>query len=82
MKKRLLSLFFLLILVLPACGGANDNTSPTDTDTPEVNNGPTSSVAICTAQSQELGDIAQSGDRITGATEDYAVTLIEYGDFQ
>ncbi len=80
MKKRLLSLFFLLILVLPACGGAVNNTSPTDT--PEVDNGPTSSMATCTAQSQELGDLAQPGDRITGATEDYAVTLIEYGDFQ
>jgi len=39
-------------------------------------------MATCTAQSQELGDLAQPGDRITGATEDYAVTLIEYGDFQ
>ena len=80
MKKRIISLLFLLIMVLPACGGATDNTSPTDT--PEVENGPTSSMATCTAQSQELGDLAQPGDRITGATEDYAVTLIEYGDFQ
>jgi hypothetical protein len=79
-KKRLISLLCLLILVLPACGNANDNTSPTDT--PEVDNGPTSSLATCTAQTQELADLAQPGDRITGATEDYAVTLIEYGDFQ
>ena len=39
-------------------------------------------LAQCTAQSVEPGDYAQPGDWITGATEGYAVTLVEYANFQ
>ena len=38
--------------------------------------------ATCTAESAEIPDLAEEGDWISGATEGYSVTMIEFGDFQ
>ncbi len=88
--KRIL-IFLVLLLLLSACGSA-ENQEPTPTITPETvevaDSVPESeeilhSEAICTAQSQEVvEDVLQEGDWVAGAEKGYNVTIIEYGDFQ
>jgi hypothetical protein len=82
MKKIQIFLIILLSTYLSACGSSNN-----EPGTPEIPPSlptlpPTRSVAQCTAYSQESIDLAQPGDWISGATEGYAVTMIEYADFQ
>ncbi|MEK6222965.1 MAG: hypothetical protein N2D54_12025 [Chloroflexota bacterium] len=82
---RLLILTFALFLA--ACGSnttlpntevAAEPPAPTPTEEPFIS----SSVAQCTANSADRPDFTLPNDWITGATEGYAVTLVEYGDFQ
>ncbi len=73
----------------------NNNTANNENNTGNINNNaaanesslddqeePSNVPAQCTAQSAKSEDIARPGDWIKGATENYAVTLVEYGDFQ
>ncbi len=86
MKKTLNLLIMAFVLVaLAACNGENAalNETPEATvvsldGTVEVD---TTDPAVCTAQSQELPDIAKDTDFITGETEDYSVTIVSYTDF-
>lgn len=82
MENRLISFIVLLPVFLAACGSLDAANSVDETPSPLPTIAPTPSVAECTAQSIESVDYAQPGDWITGATEGYAVTMIEYGDFQ
>jgi hypothetical protein len=82
MKKRLITFIFLFSVVLSACGGSNSTPEPDATQTPPPTTAPPLVTAKCTAQSVEPVDYAQPGDWITGATEGYAVTLVEYANFQ
>ncbi len=83
MKKFILMIVLLLsLIVLSACGGSNQPT-PADTELPQTTESMTepSLSPLCTVQSKEVADLAQPGDHITGALEDYAVTIISYNDF-
>ena len=82
MKKRLISFILLIPICLSACGGSNDAAPVDETQIPLSTITPAQSAAECTAQSAEPVDYAQPGDWITGATEGYAITMVEYGDFQ
>ena len=83
MKKNSLYLFLFLVLVLfSACSGGQEPT-PTETNpppTPESTPQP-AAAAQCTVQSQVVPEPAQTGDHITGAQENYSVTIINYNDF-
>jgi cyclophilin family peptidyl-prolyl cis-trans isomerase/protein-disulfide isomerase len=78
MKKHLIPLIIFVSISLSACGTSNSD----PTSLPPLTLPPPQSIAQCTAQSQESEDLAQPGDWINGATEGYAVTMIEYADFQ
>jgi hypothetical protein len=82
MKKRLISFVALFPVFLAACGSLDAATAIDETPSPLPTFAPPQSVAECTAQSAEPVDYAQPGDWITGATEGYAITMVEYGDFQ
>jgi hypothetical protein len=82
MKKGLTLFILLFSLALSACSGSNVTPQPGEGVTPLLPTAPLQVTAQCTAQSAESVDYAQPGDWITGATEGYAVTMIEYGDFQ
>ncbi len=82
MKKYLILLIILLSMSLSACGNLNNEPGTTETQASPPTLPPIRQVAQCTAQSQESVDLAQPGDWISGATEDYAITMIEYADFQ
>lgn len=91
------TLFILILaaaaLLLAACSGNGNQTnllqetdadsnagggnSSIDSETSSSDNSP----ATCTAQSQELPDLAREDDHITGEKEDYAITIINYNDF-
>jgi len=58
----------------------NGNEGATDTDDPEY--APIASAATCTANSEPSEVALEPFDRITGAVEDYKITIVEYGDFQ
>ena len=66
------------------------NQETNTSETPVIKESPTleqieaqvSSSVTCTAVSEEKIELAQAGDWITGVTEGYSVTLIEYGDYQ
>lgn len=90
---RKTSAFFLLtvmILLLAACGGNNapanapdaSETSVTEnTSAEDSNTDADAAPADCTAQSQQIGDLAYENDFVTGKAEDYAVTIVVYNDF-
>jgi hypothetical protein len=82
MKKRLITLIFLFSVVLSACNGSIGASAADETQTPPPTTTPVQVTAQCTAQSVEPVDYAQPGDWITGAAEGYAVTLVEYANFQ
>jgi hypothetical protein len=82
MKKYSILLMILLSISLLACGNSNNEPRSTEPQASSPASLPTRSVAHCTAQSQESADLAQPGDWISGTTEGYAVTMIEYADFQ
>jgi cyclophilin family peptidyl-prolyl cis-trans isomerase/protein-disulfide isomerase len=82
MNKGLISFMALFPILLSACGGSNTASPVDETQVIQPTAAPPQSMAVCTAQSGEPVDYAQPGDWITGATEGYAVTMIEYGDFQ
>ena len=82
MKKYLIPLIILLSISLSACGNSNNESITTETQASPPTLPPIHQFAECTAQSQESENLAQPGDWITGATEDYAITMIEYADFQ
>jgi cyclophilin family peptidyl-prolyl cis-trans isomerase/protein-disulfide isomerase len=80
LKKYQFLLLSVLLLTLYACSQKNETLSDEDFYA-TLESGPSSSAAVCTAQSQAVEDITLPGDRITGA-EDYSVTIIEYCDYQ
>ncbi len=82
MKKYLILLIILLFISLSGCGTSTNESRISETQASPPTLPPIRQVAQCTAQSQESIDLAQPGDWISGATEDYAITMIEYADFQ
>jgi hypothetical protein len=82
MKKYMIPLIIIISMSLSACGASNNEPSTTEPQASPTALPPLISTAECTAQSVEPEDLAQPGDWITGATEGYAVTMIEYADFQ
>jgi len=82
MKKHLIPLIISLLISLSACGILNNESRTTESQASPPTLPPTRQFAQCTAQSQKSADLAQPGDWISGAREGYAVTMIEYGDFQ
>lgn len=82
MKKKLLFGLAGLALVLAACRGAEQAQTPTAETSFELPGNSQSSVAQCTAQSQELADFVEDDDHVTGALEDYTITILEFGDYQ
>lgn len=88
MKKILLILTALLAVLslLAACGKADPAptaTTPTSPSSPDPDIDPetTQPASTCTVISGETPDPARPDDHITGAQEDYAVTIIIYNDF-
>ena len=57
-----------------------ENSDEPDADDPEYS--PSSSVATCVASSAPQEISLELYDKVKGATEDYKITIIEYGDFQ
>ena len=82
MKKGMILFLLLFSVLLAACGASNTSITIDETETTQPVAAPEQSIAVCTAQSAESVDYAQPGDWITGATQGYAVTMIEYSDFQ
>lgn len=83
MNKKLLFGLAGLALALAACGGSNQaQPTPTAETPPGLPENPQSSVAQCTAQSQELAEFVEDDDHVTGKLEDYTITILEFGDFQ
>lgn len=84
MKKYRLSLILIFALLLSACSQTAE-VEPTPISEDEflatLESGPSSSAAICTAQSVEVVDVAEADDWITGP-EQYSVTLTYYCDYQ
>ncbi|MDH5606839.1 MAG: hypothetical protein OEY93_08125 [Anaerolineae bacterium] len=79
MKKSVSFSILGLALLLSSCFQTPPApATPTPTDEPGI----ITSKATCTATSEERPDYALPGDWISGATEGYATTIIEYGDFQ
>lgn len=82
MKKGLILFLLLFLIALSGCSASDAGLVAGETVTPLLAVDPLQAAAQCTAQSAEPVDYAQSGDWITGATEGYAITMVEYGDFQ
>ncbi len=94
MTKRITVLLIALIFLLTACSsGEVDNNDPVvnndqdseneqndSADDPEYS--PASSAASCIANSEPTEMALDPFDHITGAVEDYKITIVEYGDFQ
>jgi PBP1b-binding outer membrane lipoprotein LpoB len=94
MTKRITVLLIALIFLLTACSsGEVDNNDPVvnndqnseneqnaSADDPEYS--PSASAATCTATSESTEVALDPFDHITGAVEDYKITIVEYGDFQ
>jgi cyclophilin family peptidyl-prolyl cis-trans isomerase len=88
MKKSLSLLTALLavVLLMAACGTADPSpapATPTSPASPDLDTDSETSQppATCTVISGETPDPAHPDDHITGAREDYAVTIIIYNDF-
>ena len=87
MTKRLIfSLIFIVILLAACSSGENTANNYNNSATNEISSDdqaePSNLPAQCTARSAKSEDIARPGDHITGAVDGYAVTLVEYCDFQ
>lgn len=83
MKKYLLMISLLLgLIALSACQSSQEPTDSTTT-TPLATNATTDQSAsdTCTVQSENAEELSQPGDHITGALEDYSITIISYSDF-
>jgi cyclophilin family peptidyl-prolyl cis-trans isomerase/protein-disulfide isomerase len=82
MKKGSILFLLLFIIILSACSASDTGLTAGETVTPLLAADPLQVAAQCTAQSAESVDYAQPGDWIAGAVEGYAVTMVEYSDFQ
>ncbi len=86
MKKIVTILILILaVMALAACNGdgqANATNDGNNNSSNGTSSSSQSSLGECTAQSQELPDLALEGDHLAGELENYAVTVIEYSNFQ
>lgn len=82
-KAQVLALMFITLL-FTGCSQLtkNDGQAASDEDLyATLESGPSSSAAICTAQTEEIPDVAEADDWVTG-TDEYVLTLIYYCDYQ
>ncbi|HSG26200.1 MAG TPA: peptidylprolyl isomerase [Anaerolineales bacterium] len=83
MKKFLLLISLLLgLIVLSACQSSEEPTNATsNTAQPTTTASDPSISDMCTVQSESADELSQPGDHITGALENYSITIVSYNDF-
>jgi len=83
MKKLTIYLVLLLgLILLSACGGREEPGTATNDLSGKTDSGSQAAgMAQCSVQSQAAPELAKTGDHITGALENYSITIIDYNDF-
>lgn len=81
MKKTKAGILLILALSLSACKSVIDEPIDQVAFNATLQSGPSSSVAVCTAQTQQVVDVAEPDDWISGG-QDFSVTIIEYCGYQ
>ena len=83
MKKFFILIPLLLgLIVLSACQSNEEPPNATSNTPLPTNTASDQTVSdMCTVRSETAEELSQPGDHITGALEDYAITIVSYNDF-